>query len=216
MKNRHISVNGLVALGLVALLFGGAGQAYASMPTEIGGKVLPPGSLDSPIAYLAELFHGDTVAGSSAFQNIGSPGTWDYYSFYAVAGDTPVIDVHRTSSAMDPALTLFFGTTSDSAGLFPTSSTQAGMTFLAFRDDNNGIPHGLGGFFADPNLSGFSLPSTGFYTLAVYDFIGLGPGPTPYEIHIDGITPVPAPGAAVLAVIGLGFITRLRRRVCRS
>jgi hypothetical protein len=148
---------------------------------------------DSPITYIAELFDGHPAAvGAANFRSIFSPGLWDYYYFYAVAGDSPVIEVHRLTSQMDPAMTLFFGTTDDSNGLGPWGSTQPGMTFLAFRDDEIPPPHGVGGWYWDPRLSGYILPSTGEYTLAVYDCIGMGPpgpdGRVPYHILISGIT----------------------------
>ena len=164
----------------------GAKQLWLSQ--QAGDKEIPRAIHNSPISYIAALFDGDVVAGGANFRSAGSPALWDYYSFCAVAGDVPTIEIHRTTSAMDPALTLFFGITDDSDGLSSGGSSQPGMTFLAFRDDNNGIPHGVGGSFADPKLSGFALPSTGLHTLAVFDFVGAGPGPTvPYEIHIDGI-----------------------------
>ena len=62
------------------------------------------------------------------------------------------------------------------------------LTFVAFADDNNDIPHGVGGSFADPRIVA-TLPSDGFYTITVFDFLGAGPGPTvPYELHISGIS----------------------------
>jgi hypothetical protein len=57
--------------------------------------------------------------------------------------------------------------------------------FVASADDNNGVPHGVGGSFADPRAD-FILPSTGTYTLMVFDFFGQGPTPQ-FEIHASGI-----------------------------
>ena len=166
----------------------------------------------APITYIGELFDGDVVTGGVPLRSIGSPELWDYYSFYATAGDAPIIHADRLTSAMDPAMTLFFGTTADSAGLSASGSTQPGMTYLMFADDNNGIPHGVGGPWADPIIAGYTLPSTGYYTLAVYDFIGMGQGPAVYDLHIDGISSIPAPAAILLGGIGAAIVGWLRTR----
>ena len=160
----------------------------------------------APITYVGELFDGDVVIGDVPLWSIGSPELWDYYSFYATAGDVPTIHADRLTSAMDPAMSLYFGTITDSDDL-------GTMAFIAVADDNNGIPHGVGGWFADPIISGYVLPSTGYYTLAVYDFIGQGPGPVgEYDLHINGISAIPAPGALLLGGIGAALVTHLRRR----
>jgi len=63
--------------------------------------------------------------------------------------------------------------------------------FRLFDDDNNGRPHGVGGLFADPRslFTAPAGPTPNEFTLMVFDFIGLGPSPTPFEIHASGITP---------------------------
>jgi hypothetical protein len=166
----------------------------------------------APITYIGELFDGDVVIGDVPLNSYSFPEQWDYYSFYAAAGDLPTIHADRLTSAMDPGITLFFGTTADSAGLSLSDSTQPGMTWLTWADDNNGIPHGVGGSYADPIITGYALPSTGYYTIAVFDVLGAGPGPTPYDLHIDGISAIPAPGAILLGSIGMGIVSWLRRR----
>lgn len=189
-----------------------AGLIVGATTPALAVKTLPTGpNGNSPISYIGELCDGDVVIGSTN-GGYSTPGLWDYYSFYAVTGDTPIIHADRLTSAMDPGITLFFGTTTNSDGLWYSGSTQPGMTYLTWADDNNGIPHGVGGWFADPIISGYTLPSTGYYTLAVYDVIGMGPAPFDYDLHISGITPIPAPGAILLGSIGIGLVGWLRRR----
>ena len=165
-------------------------QKLAQLDASVGSAsavAMSSANMLAPLTYLGDLANGVTVTGSAVFRTFGNSALWDYYRFCSTAGSTPTIDVHRTTNEMDPALTVFFGTSASTTGLGPLSSSQVGMTFVAFRDDNNGIPHGVGGFFADPRLAGLALPSSGFYTLAVYDFIGQGPAPQ-YEIHVAGLT----------------------------
>jgi hypothetical protein len=160
----------------------------------------------APITYVGELFDGDVVTGTVPIWSINYPEQWDYYSFYATAGDAPTIHADRLTSAMDPAMSLYFGTITDSDDL-------GTITLLASADDNNGIPHGVGGSYADPIITGYALPSTGYYTLAVYDYWGDGPGCTVgYDLHIDGISSIPAPGAVLLGGIGAVLVGWLRTR----
>ena len=167
----------------------------------------------APITYVGELFDGDVVIGDVPLWSIGSPEQWDYYSFYATAGDVPTIHADRLTNEMDPTITLFFGTTTFSDGLNATGSTQPGMTWLTWADDNNGIPHAVGGWFADPIITGYPLPSTGYYTLGVYDYAGAGTGCLgEYDLHIDGISSIPAPGAILLGGIGAAIVGWMRTR----
>lgn len=147
------------------------------------------------ISYISQLLNGHPAAvGLAQWRTIPNSALWDYYYFYGIAGQPVVLEAHRTTWQMDPAITLFFGMTNDSTGLFPTSSTQPGMTFVAWADDNNGQPHGPfpspqphWGPFADPRIA-IVLPSTGWYTLAVYDFVGdWPPALLPYDLLISGV-----------------------------
>ena len=77
------------------------------------------------------------------------------------------------------------GETPDTDGLSAFVNCGVNMKFVAFSDDINGIPHGVGGMFGDPRILK-ELPSTGRYTLMVFDFTGAGPAPQ-FEIHASGI-----------------------------
>ena len=166
-----------------------ADQKFQSLLSQQSGdKIIPPTVHNTPITYEGKLFDGDAVLGSVTLGSIGSPADWDYWSFCGLAGDQVDIETHRTTDQMDPAQTLFRGTTDDSQGLDALGSTNSDMQFLAFADENNGIPHGVGGPFEDPRIVA-TLPTDGFYTITVFDFFGQGLGPTvPYELHISGIS----------------------------
>ena len=146
----------------------------------------------APIVYHPDLVntpftHGDGIPGTTDSSNIGNPDTWEYYRFCAQQDDVVTIETHRTTFAMDPTQQICIGTAIDTTGILAFVSCGPDMVFLTTDDDNNGIPHGVGGDWADPR-SQFVAPVTGEYTLAVFDFLPAG-APPEYEIHVDGISP---------------------------
>lgn len=179
---------------VILIVFGLVGQPFA----EDFNPDKPITSLTEmqvdgvPILYNDDLVntpftHGDGIQGTTEYRNINDASTWEYYRFCGNAGDVVTIQVDRTTSAMDPALMVAEGTTTDSTGIYAPYTCGPDMTWLGWADDNNGIPHGVGGLYWDPWIQ-LTLPSTGEYTLMVFDYIGLGPAPS-FEIHVSGITP---------------------------
>ena len=127
------------------------------------------------ITYAGELCGDDITATHATVGSINNTLFWDYYSFSGDAGDVVTIVVNRIDPGMDPAMTLYSGTTDD--------STLPGLTALIGADDNISNPS----CFGDPGIFGYVLPATGDYTLAVYDFISCGT-PLTYEIVMEGIS----------------------------
>lgn len=138
---------GLVAAGALAV---GVGAAFAA-----------------PVSYTGLLEGSGSVAGSVPEASIGNPAVWDYYCFWGNSGDAVTLFGERTDEGADMAMTLFHGVTNKSDDLTATSSGQAGLTWVAFRDDEVPNP----GPFGDP-LYDEALPSNGRYTLGVYEFLG--------------------------------------------
>jgi hypothetical protein len=144
------------------------------------------------ISYIAQLCDGHGYEGMANHQVVFDASLWDYYYFDATAGDLVTIEVHRTSSAMDAAMTLFFGTTDNSEGLEFYQSTQPGMQFIHYWDDDIDPVHlpppADPGDWRDPQMLNYTMPETGRYTLGVYDAFGRGPGPqVPYDILVEGL-----------------------------
>jgi prepilin-type processing-associated H-X9-DG protein len=147
----------------------------------------------SPITYIGELCGTGPFYGTHGyFRSITNSALWDYYSFYGTAGDLVTIDGDRLSCEMDLSFSLYYGTTEDNAGVSP-SNGGSDMTFIGFADDQQ-APYCTPACFSygDPYLS-VVLPSTGFYTLAVYDYIGgiCSEPPYNYRLNITGLAEQP-------------------------
>ena len=145
----------------------------------------PMASSHDPITYEGVLELGHFQSGSVGFRGRAN-GDWiqgDFWSFCARAGEIIDIEVHRTTSAMDPVAWITSGTSS-------TVTELLAAPIIASADDNNGVPHGVGGSWADPRLV-VTAPYTGVYTLEIHDFFGLGPpdanGEVPYDIQSNSL-----------------------------
>lgn len=143
-------------------------------------------STQGALTYTAEICEG-TYAGTSVYAAIDYPDEWTYYKFEGNAGDVITITVNRTSCAIDPAFTLFEGLGTTTTGLAPNASTSTELSFLTWRDDDIAPALGCGQFY-DPFLDGYVLPTTGWYTIAVYNFAGYATGPYEYDLVLEGVT----------------------------
>ena len=178
----------------------------------LGALVAAAASAD-PINYLGNLADGDVGLGRITLPGDGNgndnPETWDWWTFFATAGDNITVDVDRLEPNPDMVSATFFGTGADSNPMTQiaggSATPPAGMTWVAGGDDDE--DDGFGGPFGDP-LYGFVAGSTGFYSVVVGNFLGAGDGD--YQIVVTGQT-IPAPASA-LALLGLGGLTMTRRR----
>lgn len=115
-------------------------------------------------------------------------------------GDVVTVTVNRMAAALDPAFYLYAGMPADTDALPPV---------LFSADDDIPEPPGLEGPFSDPQMLDFIIPSTGTYTVAVWDFLSAEPGPLPYSITLDAFV-VPEPSLLTLLGLGLVFVGRRR------
>lgn len=180
----------LVGLVAVAFIAFGAGMAGAA-PIVYDGAIPVPG----------------TVSGSVPLNSFADPTLWDYWSFTLSTASVVTIDGHRTTSEMDPGINLYSGILTDTVtdGL----AFCAGTGFIGCADDNNGIPHGVGGSFADPQI--VESLGAGTYTVAIFDVLGAGPAPQ-YELHLSATTVVPEPSTLLLLGASLVGLAAWRRR----
>ena len=150
----------------------------------------------SPIVYQF-IPPGATVPGTITQPN-GNPSNpvgAVYYSFFANAGAVVTVTGARVDSGFDMSFWLFSGLFADTTNFGP--SFDAGdAPFAQFRDDEISHP----GPFGDPLFSG-PVPFTGFYTVAVTNFLSDGTGPPfNFTLNIQGNLNIPEP--ATLAVFG--------------
>lgn len=145
-------------------------------------------STSADLTYSATLCNESDITAGAVPGGIGNPDVWAYYKFYGHAGDVVDIIVDRVTCEMDPAYTLYFGTSASTTGLGPVSSANPDLTFVFFGDDQRPPYSGCTGScspFGDPATT-VVLPSTGWYTLAVYDFISCG-SPLEYHLTVSGL-----------------------------
>lgn len=185
----------LLVSGLALALVGGAASA-------------------DPINYLDTLSHGEVRTGFITLPGDGNgndnPETWHWYNFYAMAGDFITVDVDRLEANPD-----MVSATHYAGAILPTDSAPmttitggigpAGTVWVAGGDDDE--DDGFGGPWGDP-LYSFNATSTGWYTVVVGNFLGLGGGN--YQIVVTGQTPTPGSAVALLGVGGLAMARRRR------
>ena len=135
----------------------------------------------------------------------------DFWLFSGLAGDTVTIAVMRGAAGLDPAMSLYRGTTTAPGNLFLNDADWGGLVFLGFADDEVAHP-GPGG---DPLLAGFVLPFSGDYTVAIGGIMSLTNGPYDYTVSFNSV-PVPEPMSGALLLGGLALLTALRRKQARS
>jgi len=153
-----------------------------------------------------------TTTGDSWVDEIGSEvGFWN---FQGTEGSTVHLVGLRLDGELDLAFSLYSGLTTADEGAFLNTSDFGGLTWLAAADDE--LPPYLPGPYGDPALVYFTLPATGWYTVAVGGFASDGEGPYGYELAMVSDPPdinnVPVPAAVWLLGSGLLGLLGLKRK----
>lgn len=163
--------------------------------------------------YQGQLSPGVVVNGAVAATTDQATGVgFHFWSFAGTAGSVITITGHRAEFGFDMSFALFEGIGTDTNNLSPLESA----------DDEVPEPPGLEGPFSDPQLSNFTLPSTGFYTVMVFDGavgilgdINSVDGLYAYTLvadGFDGTVAVPEPATFTVFGVGLAALGLARRR----
>ena len=122
---------------------------------------------------------------------------------------TPVSVIGRRESGhYDMAFWILQGLYADDSAFGPLFDS-GDASFTLFGDDEAGAE--CAGALRDPRAA-FVAPATGYYTLAVTNFLSEAPPPNLYSLEARGIT-LPEPATVLLVGVGTVAHTRTRRRV---
>jgi len=175
------------------------------------GLTAPAGAV--PIVYSGTLANGVPVTGvnNQTAANESNPVGAVYYSFFATAGSSVNIFGDRLSGHYDMSFWVFRGTYADTTDFGSSFPGAQGANFIAFGDDQD--PPNIPGPFGDPNVT-FTAPVTGFYTVAVTNFLSNAGPPNPFSLQANGVANAPEPATltvfGVLAVGAFGVRRRLK------
>ena len=162
-------------------------------PTGLDGPMLSGPESYPPITYEGTLRNGHSQGGSVTWQPWGLEHMAPHMDWWVVpvcAGSTLEIEIHRTSDQMDPDGALYRGIGETGFAWNCVDCTPPELTYLGFWDDEIDPPHGYGGWFYDTRIE-YYIGTSGIYSLAVGDALGMGPpdenGEVPYDLLVSGV-----------------------------
>jgi hypothetical protein len=178
-----------------------AGSALA-VPITYQQPLIPAGAQNVP---------GVNTQGPS---NQSNPVGATYHYFYAHAGSLVTANGDRERGPYDMSWHILSGLFTDT-NQFGASFDGSDPGYIAFGDDED-APN-IAGPFGDPRTS-FIAPTSGFYTIAVTNFLSGDSGTTnPYNIDIIGNANTPEPASmALFGGIAVAGIAGLRRRMKKA
>jgi hypothetical protein len=166
-----------------------------------------------PVTYEGTLTNAVSGTGSVPLNSTVRDATRaDYWRFWATAGDSVTVITERVDFGMDPAHHVYsdvYVLTTDVGLTNGTDDLADGTNLIDFGDDEIDHP----GPFGDAR-SVFTAATTGWYTVAVTNFLGNGNGGADedydYSVTVRGITgspepePTPVPEPTFLALLACG------------
>jgi hypothetical protein len=193
MNIQRFAAANLLAIAALALTTFAVTPAWA-VPIHYEGAIPVPGTVTGSVG--GNGWESETAADV------------DFWSFSGQAGNLLTAIGTRLTPGLDTVFTLYFGTTTADASQFIHDADWGGLRYIAIADDEISVPSGPGG---DPALTGFLLPFTGQYTIAIGGIDSTGTGPFSYRLQVSQVSAVPEPEIALLFGAGLGLIGWVRR-----
>lgn len=134
------------------------------------------------------------AGGGTLVGNLASGGTWDWFTFFAQAGDSITLRTNAIAGQFDTGLSLVDDVLGNSIVEAGDQYQGGGTLSLLASDDDSG-----GGLLS---LINFNVTRTGQYGVAIGGFGGSGGA---YSITLRGNSAVAVPEPFSLALVGLGL-----------
>jgi|GEM_PF-3553572 len=153
-----------------------------------GGQVVISGNLQTGVTATGNLQPPSAIANQACTTD--EPGTFDFWTFQATAGDTIMLELDRLDPDLEPVFSIWAGDLADAPlDQFVSATVNPNQTLVTLATDieppatvENGVVQGSG---FDQAIVGFVAPNTGTYTVLVAGSCNAAADDNSYSIRLD-------------------------------